>query len=339
MVNPAGKPAYTRPMQRETAAAPSFTVGAITIAMTLLGWSSVPLFLRYFSDHIDVWTSNGWRYGFAALVWLPLILIYAGRRKLPQGLFRRALVPSVINAVGQVVFVAAHYQIDPGLLTFGLRIQLLFAAVGAYLLFAGERPIIRSKGYIVGAIILALGTSGAILFDDDPIRGGHAYGIGLAILSGFLFASYGLSVRKYMFGINSAVAFAAISQYTAGAMLVLMFILGENAGAAALEMAPDQLFWLLASAVIGIALGHVFYYLSMARLGVAVSAGVLQLQPFFVGIASYLVFDERLTGAQWISGTIAVCGAGLMLAVQRVISRRRHIDTREVAIAEGESGS
>ncbi len=46
--------------------------GAMTVTLTLIGWSSVPLFLRYFADSIDAWTSNGWRYGVSALLWAPV---------------------------------------------------------------------------------------------------------------------------------------------------------------------------------------------------------------------------------------------------------------------------
>ncbi|MHC4165165.1 MAG: EamA family transporter, partial [Planctomycetota bacterium] len=106
------------------AAARASTVGALTIMLTLLGWSSVPLFLRHFAESIDAWTSNGWRYGFSALLWAPVLLVAVSRRRLPAGLFRAAIVPSCINAMGQVSFTWAHYKIDPGLLTFGLRSQM-----------------------------------------------------------------------------------------------------------------------------------------------------------------------------------------------------------------------
>ena len=292
------------------------------VAMTLIGWSSVPLFLRYFAQHIDVWTSNGWRYGASACFWGPVLIIVALRGAWPSGLWRAALVPSAINACGQVLFAWAHYQIEPGLLTFGLRSQIIFAAIGAYWLFPSERAVIRSPGYLCGAILVILGTSGAVLGTRDPVDFGHLTGVGLAVGSGLLFALYGLSVRKYMRGINSVLAFAAISQFTALVMVALMLAFGERQGMQAWDLSREQFVWLFISALIGIALGHVFYYMSIARLGVAVSAGVLQLQPFFVGIASYLVFSEVLTAAQWLSGAAAVSGAVLMLGVQWAVSRK-----------------
>lgn len=315
----------------------SASMGVVMVVMTLVGWSSVPLFLKYFADHIDAWTSNGWRYGFSALLWAPLLIVVAWRKRLPAGLWAAALVPSIVNAAGQVCFTWAHYKIAPGLLTFGLRSQILFAALGAYLMFPSERAIIRTRGYLVGMGIVLCGTTGAVLLGKEPVDFTHAMGVLLAISSGMLFAMYGLAVRKYMRGINSVIAFAAISQYTALAMVGMMVVLGDRGGMSAFDLTGEQFFWLLVSSVVGIALGHVFYYMSIARLGVAVSAGVLQLQPFGVAIGSYMLFGEVLSAGQWISGCVAVLGAMMMLGVQRLITSKR-IDPG-LAMAEGRPGT
>jgi len=307
------------------------------IVMTLAGWSSVPLFLRHFAESIDAWTSNGWRYGFAALMWLPVALVARARGRSPAGLWRRALVPSAINAAGQVCFTWAHYKIDPGLLTFGLRVQVIFVAVGAFLLFPAERRIVRTRGFLAGFVMVLAGTTGAAFFGENPFAPERLAGLGLALGAGALFAAYGLSVRRFMHGVNPVLAFAAISQYTAAVMLGLMVVAGDRAGAGALDLTAPQFALLLLSAVIGIALGHVFYYTSIARLGVAVTAGVLQLQPFAVALASAPLFAERLSVAQWIGGCVAVAGALLMLDAQRRVSRldRLAVALRERAGADG----
>ncbi len=296
-------------------------LGVATVLMTLLGWSSIPLFLSYFADYVDAWTSNGWRYGFSALLWLPLVLVVWRRKKLPPGVWKLAIIPGAVNAVGQVTFTWAHYKIDPGLLTFGLRAHIIFATIGAALLFPAERRIIRSPGFLSGIALVVVGTLGTILFDPSFGEATITAGVTLAILSGALFAGYALSVRWFMHGVSPLLAFAVISQYTAGAMVLLMFGLGERGGVTALSLTPLQFSLLLISAVIGIALGHVFYYISIARLGVAVSSGVLQLQPFVVSIGSWLLFKELLTGLQWTFGAVAVGGAAVVLIVQHRMSR------------------
>lgn len=283
---------------------------------TLLGWSSVPLFLKHFSHSVDAWTSNGWRYGFAALVWLPVVVWHQWRGTIGAGLWRAAAVPALFNILGQVCFTHGFYYIDPGLFTFGLRTQILFVTAGAVLLFPSERRVVKSWGFALGATMVLGGAMAVVLLGRDVFHGATLTGVALAIASGLLFACYALAVRKCMAGRSSLVAFAAISQYTALAMVVLMFVLGENRGVTALDLPPAQFALFLFSALIGIAIGHVAYYMAIARLGVAVSSGIIQLQPFIVSAFSVWLFGESLTPAQWGAGLVAVLGAGVILWTQ-----------------------
>lgn len=313
-----------------TERAPSAAAGLFTVFMTLAGWSSVPLFLKHFSHLIDPWTSNGWRYGFSALLWAPVLLFIGVRGTKPARLWRAAIVPAIFNSAGQIFFTLAHYRIDPALLTFGLRLQIVFVALGAALLFPAERKVVKTPLYIAGAALVMLGATGTALLGEKPLIGASLSGFLMAASAGALFAGYALSVRKTMAGTHPVVAFAAISQYTAATMVTLMLLLGERMGATALDLPTSEFALLLLSAVIGIALGHVFYYISIANLGVAVSAGIIQLQPFVVGAASFVLFQERLTPLQWTSGLVAVSGAVMMLWLQKRISGRARADARAV---------
>ncbi len=298
--------------------------------MTLLGWSSVPLFITHFASTIDVWTSNGWRYGFAAILWTPVLIIGHARRTLPAGLWTAALVPAVLNAFGQLAFSWSYYNTDPTTATFGLRAQIVFVAIGAYLLFPSERAVLRRPAAWAGIALVLVGVAGTILLapgakDGTPT---HAFGVALALTGGVLFAGYALAVRKFMHKFHPVTAFAAISQITALLTVAMMLVMAHNqqtgvrdAGASAWALPNDQLALLLLSSIIGIALGHVFYYIAIARLGVAVSSGVLQLQPFCVAIGSFLVFGKAMTSGQLISGLLAVVGATMLLTVQWRISR------------------
>ncbi len=351
--------------------------GVVTIVMALLGWSSIPLFLRHFAESIDPWTSNGWRYGFSALLWAPVLVVGLARRSLPAGLWKAALIPALINAGSQTLFCWAHYKIDPGLLSFGLRANIVFSTIGAALFFAAERRVIRAPGYIIGLLMVVGGTLGTIVLGPSLPKGATLVGVLLAVSSGAGFAGYALAVRHWMHKVPAIPSFAAISLLSAIPMIALMLAIGDthakpvsppspahpltlspaqdtSAGStlvasqatamgwprfrssAALDLigrpvthdrAPvrllgmgiDQFTLLLISAVIGIALGHVFYYHSINTLGLAVSAGVVQLQPVFVSIGSMYLFKEYLTTPQWLSGGVAVGGAvGILWAQQRL---------------------
>ena len=91
-----------RVAHKDSARGGGVMAGALLVVLTLLGWSVVPLFLRHFAELIDPWTSNGWRYGLSALLWLPLVVVVASRKKLPRGIWALALVPSIFNAVLKV---------------------------------------------------------------------------------------------------------------------------------------------------------------------------------------------------------------------------------------------
>jgi drug/metabolite transporter (DMT)-like permease len=295
--------------------------GVLTIVLTLLGWSSIPLFLRSFTHDIDFWTANGWRYGFSAILWAPVIVVGIAKKSLPAGLWRAALVPALFNAAGQGAFAAAPYHVEPGLMTFALRVQIVFVAIAAAVLFPAERRIIKSRGFLAGLGLVVLGTVGTIILSPKGMGGGTGLGVSLALTSGLLFACYALAVRHYMHGVNPLVAFAAISQYTALFLVVPMLVFGQRAGLGALDLPARRFALVLLSSLIGIGLGHTFYYFSIARLGLAVSAGVVQLQPFLVAAASFVLFGERLTALQWASGAVAICGAAAMLYTQHRLAQ------------------
>lgn len=330
-----GEPIRTSDPSRD--AAPSAWFGVVTIVMTLLGWSAVPLFIAHFSHAIDPWTSNGWRYGFSALLWAPVLVYAFARRTVPAGLWRASLVPALFNALGQVVFAWSFYKIDPATASFGLRTQIVFVSIGAYFMFPSERALLKRPAAWLGIALVLVGTCGMILAGTSV--GAPLSGYLLATSAGLLFAGYGLAVRRYMHGFHPVTAFAAISQYTAAIMVALMLVLGREHGAEAWRLANDQFLLLLLSSIIGIALGHVFYYIAIARLGIAVSSGVVQLQPFCVAIAQYYLFNKVLSLPQWISGSLAVCGALLLLGVQWQLSQRKAREQRDAMPAVDEPGS
>lgn len=287
--------------------------GVFTLFMCLLGWSTVPLFLRHLSEWIDPWTNNGWRYGASALFWLPVVAAGYFRGTLARGIWRAAIWPSVANALGQAAFTAAYSCAQPGLVTFGLRSQLIFVAVGAYLMFPQERAVIRSKRYLIGLGLLVAGLIPMLTTGSEAWNGTRLLGVVLSVLSGLGYGWYALSVRACMAKFRAVESFAVICQFTAVLLIVGMLMFGKNMGADVPSLPERELWFLFFSALIGIALGHVFYYIAIARIGVAVTSGVLQLQPVLVAIASARIFGEVLTLPQWIGGAVAIGGAATML--------------------------
>lgn len=312
---PSYTPGMGQPRPRYDAA------GVVFIIATLLGWSSVLLFLKYLTDYIDGWTANGWRYGLSALLWLPILILGARRGTLPEGIWRRAFWPSVVNCIGQSCFALAPYYIGPGLEGFLLRFSILFSVGGALILFADERVLVRSGAFWGGMVLLVGGMFGTVLLGNIPLSGGTLIGILLGLGAGAFFGLYALGVRYYMRGVPAMTSFAAISLYTAIGMVGAMILMGRRHGLVVTDLSPFGWAMLVLSALIGIALGHVFYYAALARLGVAVASAVIQLAPFLNAIGALFIFGEELTRWQWISGFVLFAGALVILWAEQ--ARRR----------------
>ena len=306
------------------------TGAVVLILLTLMSWAAVPLFLRHFTKdlHFDPVSQNGWRYAISAGFWLPFLFFTWKRGKLPQPLFRLALVPAIFNIFGQTFFTFGPALLEPGMFSFVFRSQIVFVTLGAYLLFPAERSTLSSPRYWAGMVMVIVGSVGLVMVKDRDAAA-HAtvtfLGVAVAFLSGLFFAGYGLSVRYYVNTYSPVTSFGVICQYTAvGAIaLALLAPLAPGILPASLPQ-PDPAFpinhfsawsWLLlvASAFIGIAISHVMYYASLSRLGVAVSIGIIQLQPIFTAVGSLLLFGERLNRWQWACGLLGVAGAMLML--------------------------
>lgn len=291
-------------------------VGAITVVLTLLGWSFVPLVLRELGSRVDPWTNNGWRYGASALLWLPWVIFVWRSGKFRRGIWRSALWPSVANVAGQTCFTAAFVDIDPGLVTFCLRTQLVFVALMAWFLFPAERGVMRSARYVVGVAMLVIGMAPVLLGGELHWEGASLRGLLYAMGSAVGYACYGVFVRKWMVHDHPITAFAVIALETAVGLGIIMLAFGRENGMYVPSLSGWDLFLLGISALVGIAIGHVFYYMSIARLGVSVTSGVLQLQPFIVTAASERIFGERLAAVQWVGGIVAVVGAAIMLTAK-----------------------
>ena len=308
---------------------------------TLAAWTASPLLNRYFSEMIDVWNLNGWRYAMAALCWLPLILWKLSRKSMPAGVWRAALLPALFNSVGQVAFAASFYFTDATTVAFALRVQLIAVAVGGAIFFAGERRVIKDPRFLSGMVFVALGVTGYLLLAPDAPEAAAdsaalatdntALGFALGAIGGAVFGFYALAVRPMMKTTGPMLSYAVISLYTAVAMVALMLLLSPAHGAEAItDLTPGLFALLVVSAIVSLVIGHPCYYAAIRALGVSATAAVLQLQPITVGLASVAMFS--ITGVasfyaptslwQWGAGLVAIASAIFMLRVQHNLAKQ-----------------
>ncbi len=289
----------------------------LSLLATILFWAASPLFLKYFTPYIDAWTANGVRYGFAALMLSCWLYYFYKKGELHPKIFRLAIYPSIANIVGQVLYAWAPYFIDPGLMAFTIRLTVIWSILASFIMFADERTLIWSRRFWLGLILSISGFLIIISNGQTLPHGAKLTGIIIALFSSFCWAFYGVAVRQNMAGVDSRLAFTIISLYTAVGTLIFMFGFGNY------QVLPELpwriILLILISSITGIGVSHIFFYIAVKRIGVAIPSTVNLLASFLTAIFSFFIFKEQLSPLQWSAGVILLLGAFLLLWAQEKV--------------------
>jgi drug/metabolite transporter (DMT)-like permease len=282
---------------------------------SIVCWGVPPIMLRYLVQHIpDGFTTNAIRYPISTLVYIPL-LIAAHRRGLRLGSFWTwALLPAVVNIVGQTLFAIAPYHMEAGLMSFLLRLSTIWSILLAFVIFRDERILMRSLPFwlavslsLIGFVLMALiGRAGDSA--GPPVV--TFVGIAIILVCSIFWGLYDVTVRHTMGLLHPLVVFGVIGNYTSIG-LILLAPLGQPRSI--LHLSPGALALLIVSAYIGIAAAHGMYYVALQRLGVAISSITLLLSPFVTILGSALFLGECFTAVQWAGGLVLTAGATLAL--------------------------
>ena len=309
------------------------SVAIFCIVAAMCCYAVIPIFLRHFVEYLDPWTVNGVRYSVSALFWLPYVAVYVQRRRRrppapaePAGrnIWLDALPPAAVNLVGQVGWGLCPYYPgnDPATIAFTIRLSFLFTMLFGFAVIPAERPLMKRPLFLCGAAVCLAGLF--LMFAQKLAAGGLSSLRGSVILiaTTVFWGAYSVSIRRCISGYPIRAAFGVVGLYTAVALVILMFILGEPGRLADLPAGTWGL--LILSAFIGIAFGHVLYYRAIHRLGPIISSGVLLAAPFLTFLGAWITLGERMSGLQFVGGiTIIAGGVCLLKAKAQIESGRR----------------
>jgi len=302
--------------------------GSAAVVAAVLCWTSMPLFIKWFTDFFDQYTQNGLRCTVAALLWLPVLLWAAQTGRLNARIWRDALIPSALGVGGQTFWAWSMYYLDPGLVSFVVQLSVVWAAIFAMIIFPDERALLRSAEFWTATALGAIGFFLLVLGGPQRHLNGTWVGIALVSLCAILWAAHTTSVRCRLSGHPALFGYAVVALYSAVGLDALMFGFGDvsDVGRAGTKV----LLVLALSGVVGLGIANVFWYSGIKRLGVTISNGMLLAWPFLTAMLSVAIFKERLTLLQWIGGAGLVSGAALLLLAQRAVllARVRGADGR-----------
>ena len=319
--------------------------GRITALFCLLAvmvsWGIIPILLRYFIAYLDPWTVNGIRYLIGALIWLPFVLIYSRRAKAHstphRSVWIAALIPTAINIVGQTGYALSPYYVGASVIGFALRMSFLFTLVLGLIFIAEERQLAHKPTFWGGATLCLCGIG--LMFLGSLHHNSHSSVIGLIILLGttVVWGGYAVSVRKFMAPYPVRLSFGVISIYTSAALVAFIVLAPDIPPHPLTDLTPatgplwrlealgrlSPILWtlLIASAIFGIALGHVLYYRGIHRLGPVVASGITLASPLITYAVAALILNERLGSLQLAGGLAVVCGGLLLLIAKTQVEK------------------
>jgi len=137
----------------------------------------------------------------------------------------------------------------------------------------------------------------------------YSRGLVCALLSGVFLSSGGLMVR-FLDGANawSVLFYRSMAFF----VTVLIFMIWRYRGEFLTKLQQTQPRDMLVS--LFLALGFVFYLMSLYYTSVANTVLLLSTGPFFAALLGLMVLGEPVTRATWLSMTVAMCGVAIMVS-------------------------
>jgi drug/metabolite transporter (DMT)-like permease len=289
--------------------------GALCLLVAVVCFASVPLFLRYLTrfPELDAWTVNAIRYGVATVFWLPFIIQRTIRRPAERIVWKKAILASAVNVIGQMGWALGAYYNEAGVIAFVVRSSFFFAIVYSVILLPKERAIVRRPRFWVGAVGIV---TGIVFMFGNAFHSGKSSPLGLFILlfTAAAWGMYGVLVKRDLGGYDERVSFAVNSIYTSGVLVVAMFLFGKWRG---LGTVPIQAWGILVvSAFAGIAFAHILLYRGIHTLGPLVAQGASCVQPFLTALGAWIFLQEVLVPSQWAGGCALVGSCVILLSLK-----------------------
>lgn len=287
---------------------------------TLLVWSTGPIFIKYLTGYLDMWSQNFLRYLAACLFWLPFLMTRFKKDLHNTKVWKLAVLPAAANIIMQSLWAAAFYYIEPAFIVLLSKTSIIWIAVFSLVCFDDERPLLGSRNFWLALVLSVVGLAGVLMSKEGFAQRYTAIGIVITLLCAAMWGLYTVFVKAAFKNTDSRVAFSVISVYTVAGLGLLTLLFGRPQDA--LDMPPWPWACVVISGVLAIGLGHVLYYSSIRRIGATIPSLILLSQPFTVLIISYFVFGESLNLPQWLFGILLLTGAASAIHAQKHLKQK-----------------
>jgi len=255
---------------------------------------------------VDPITGAFFRVAYALPVLIVIWLTVRHRDRRSRKMRLLALASGILLGVDMVVWHTSIGHIGAGLATLIANSQVVFVAVGAWLIL-GERPsrriIVAIPVVLIGvAMVSGLGRSDA--YGSNPLLGTL-----LALVAAMFYAGFILVFRAS----NKIQAPPAgpLMEATAGGVVMVLILSTVTGG---IEFAPTWPAhgWLIALALGAQVVGWLAIGYALPRLPAVETATIILVQPVLTMIWASLVFDERPSTVQLVGAALVLAGVGFV---------------------------
>jgi len=255
---------------------------------------------------VDPITGAFFRVAYALPVLIVIWLTVRHRDRRSRKMRLLALASGILLGVDMVVWHTSIGHIGAGLATLIANSQVVFVAVGAWMIL-GERPsrriIIAIPVVLIGvAMVSGLGRSDA--YGSNPLLGTL-----LALVAAMFYAGFILVFRAS----NKIQAPPAgpLMEATAGGVVMVLILSTVTGG---IEFAPTWPAhgWLIALALGAQVVGWLAIGYALPRLPAVETATIILVQPVLTMIWASLVFDERPSTVQLVGAALVLAGVGFV---------------------------
>ncbi len=294
--------------------------GAIGLMGVILCWGSTPVLLKGLTESVDAWTANGVRYPLIAVLYLPLVIWGLRRGDLTGRIVLACIIPACCSFMGQVLWGMAPYYLEAQAMGFFARLAVLFSTLAAMILFADERRLLRQPMFYLGGVLLVGGFIAFAYFGGYFAVAVSLTGVMIMVACAFFFGMYVVSVRHFLRDVSPLFSFAVVAQLVSIGTFSAMLTWGDYGVLADAGWRPWAL--LAGSAVLGIALGHVFLYAAIARYGASIATAAQTATPFVTVLLAWFFTGEQMEMAQWPAGVAMVAGTIALMRSKALLEKQ-----------------
>ena len=277
----------------------------IAVIIGVIAVSTSAIFVKLASD-APAGIIAYYRLAFAVLFMLPSIL-WKYREELKVVTRRDWILTSISG-----VFLALHFILWFESLNYTsvassvvlVTLQPIFAFIGTYFFF-GERfslaAIISMLITIIGSVIIGWG--------DFQISGLALLGDILALLGAVTVTAYFLLGQRLRRRLSLMTYTFIVYSISAITLLIYNLLLRNDFTGYAL----DYWLWFILLAIIPTFLGHTLFNWALRWLSSATISMAIVFEPIGATALAYIILGEGVTPAQWLGGTIIICGLFLFI--------------------------